>query len=435
MRRVGNLFDRVADMENLRLAFLSASRGKRARDDQRRFQSGLDGELRRLRDGLLDGTYPVGNYRRFTVHDPKEREICAAAFGERVLHHALMNVCGPHFDRWLTGRTFACRRGHGQLKAIGAAQANARRHGWFLKCDFRKYFDSIPHDGLRALLARKFKDGRVLHWFGRIIDTYETSPGRGLPIGNLTSQHFANLYLDRLDRLLPSVPYVRYMDDFVFWGDDRRALLDVRSRVEDFAGGVLGLELKGEPFVNRTALGMDFLGARVFPKTVRASRRSADRYRRKMRLCDWMFARGRLSESEYQGRVTALTSFVAHFDSVGLRRRVLGVRREASGSNRVQRGGSWNDAADNCASSNRNNDNPSNRNNNNGFRLACPAAPQEHATVPADVLFPSSGRDECAQCSPPPVGGAEGRGLPFSIFGETHCGRPERPRAGGDRCE
>lgn len=200
----------------------------------------------------------------------------------------------------------------------GEAQANVRRHGWFLKCDFRKYFDSIPHDGLRALLARKFKDGRVLHWFGRIL---------------------------------------------------------------------------------------------------------------------WMFAQGRLSESEYQGRVTALTAFVAHFDSVGLRRRVLGVRREASGSNRVQRGGSWNNDADNCASSNRNNDNPSNRNNNNGFRLACPAAPQEHATVPADVLFPSFGRDECAQCSPPPVGGAEGRGLPFSISGETHCGRPERPRAGGDRCE
>ena len=101
MKRIGHLFECVVEPDNLRLAFVKASRGKRHRADQMAFQRNLEVELTRLREGLLAGDYPVGRYKRFTIWEPKEREICAAAFGERVLHHALMNVCEPYFDKWL----------------------------------------------------------------------------------------------------------------------------------------------------------------------------------------------------------------------------------------------------------------------------------------------------------------------------------------------
>ena len=404
MKRIGNIFDAVVEPTNLELAFWKASLGKRSRDDQRLYQANLDEELMRLREGLIDGSYPVGNYRRFVVCEPKERTICAAAFRERVLHHALMNVLEPHIERWLIFDSYACRVGKGQLRAVRRAQQFAKRYRWFMKCDIRKFFDSIPHEGLDDMLNRKLKDQQIIDWLMRIVATYETTPGRGLPIGNLTSQHLANLYLDQIDRFASGprgvrtqprthFGYVRYMDDFVYWSDDKTALLELRKRLAEFVEARLGLSLKQTPYVNRTAKGMDFLGMRVFPQTIRANRASLGRFKRKVRIYDWELAQGYWDESTYQQRMAALTAFLQEADTLGWRREFLrkeeGRRREASGSNRVIRGGSWNNNAQNCRSANRNN-NPSNNNNNNGFRLCCSAAPQEGElpAVPAAVLFP-----------------------------------------------
>lgn len=337
MKRAGRLFDAVAERENLLLAFWRASRGKAARPDRLVFASHLDGEIEALRAGLLDGTYPIGNYSQFTILDPKERVITAAPFRERVLQHALMNVCEPYFDQWLVSDSYASRRGKGQLAAVERAATLAGRFGWFLKCDIRKYFDSVPHDRLRAALRRKFNDQRLLGWFDRIIASYETSPGCGLPIGNLTSQHFANLFLDPLDRMLasggaspPDEPpqhfgpprrhFVRYMDDFVLWSDDRLFLLAARDRIGSFVRDALGLELKGEPFLNRTRLGMDFLGYRIFPRRMVLSRASRDRYRRNLRRLERWRMEGLVSEREFQRRSDSLGAFVAHADSLAWRR-------------------------------------------------------------------------------------------------------------------
>ena len=319
MKRVGRIFDAVVERENLRDAFLKASRGKRHRFDQRDFADHLDEELDRLREGLLNVDYPVGNYRRFMIYDPKEREICVAPFGERVLHHALMNVCEPWFSKWLVFDTYACRAGKGQLRAVRRAQEFARRNDWFLKCDFRKFFDSVPHDGLKRMLARKFKDPFVVAWFERIIGGYEKTPGRGLPIGNLTSQHLANLYLDPLDRLCQGA-YVRYMDDFVLWSDSKDELKRKREEIIAFARETLGLELKGEPFINRTALGMDFLGLRVFPGVIRLAKRSRERFKRKARQYVKLLAEGVWDEATFQSRMTALTAFVEQAESGAFRR-------------------------------------------------------------------------------------------------------------------
>lgn len=345
MKRAGNLFDSVLDMENLRLAFWKASRGKRAREDQREYAANLDVELARLRAGLADGTYPVGEYRRFTVYEPKERIVCAAAFRERVLHHAFMNVLEPWIEKWLVFDTYACRKGKGQLAAVDRALGFARKYRYFLKCDIRKFFDSVPHAGIEAMLRRKIKDESVIWWLMRIVGTYETEPGRGVPIGNLTSQHLANLYLDPLDRFRGG-GYVRYMDDFVYWADDKELLCRVRDAVGGFLMRELGLQLKESPYINRTAHGMDFLGFRVRPDGLRAAREGLKRYKRKMRMCGMLFREGMLSENAYQDRITALTAPLlaartrgwrcAHFGDPA---RSVGCEPRETGRELEQRGG------------------------------------------------------------------------------------------------
>jgi retron-type reverse transcriptase len=327
MKRIGQLMDAIAAPDNLRLAFWKAAKGKRTKADCRAFRENLELNLGKLRGDLLSGQVGVGDYRYFTIHDPKERTICAASFRERVLHHALMNVCEPVLERAAIFDSYACRKGKGRLAAIERAQGFARQHAWFLKMDVRKYFDSIDHSILTGLLARKFKDRAVLELLGSIIGSYGTAPGRGLPIGNLTSQHFANFYLGPLDRFVKEDvgrrAYVRYMDDFVVWGGDADDLRQVRDRTQAFLAQELSLELKSNTALNRTARGMDFLGYRLFPHTVRLARRSKVRFARKFRRCEQTYLRGQWSELHLQQRMLALLAFVMPADSLAYRRHVL----------------------------------------------------------------------------------------------------------------
>ena len=317
----------IAEPENLREAFLKAARGKRGKADCRAFQERLDENLTRLRAELLAGSVRVGDYHLFQIFDPKERTICAADFRQRVLHHAVMAVCEPALEQAAVFDSYACRKGKGRLAAVGRASGYARRYDWFLKMDVRKYFASIDHRVLERLLARRYKDTAVLALFGKIIRSYETVPGRGLPIGNLTSQHFANYYLSPLDRFIKEQlgrgAYVRYMDDSVVWGRCRGELKAVRDRVREFLAVELKLELKAEPPLNRTALGMDFLGYRLFPRVMRLARRSKLRFARKFRGYERAFVEGVWSEAELQRRTTALLAFVLPAESEGFRRHVL----------------------------------------------------------------------------------------------------------------
>ncbi|MBP5673741.1 MAG: hypothetical protein J6X49_15240 [Victivallales bacterium] len=221
MKRAGNLYMEIAEMDNLRLAFWKAQRGKRGKREVMAYRENLDEELMRLHEQLVQGEVEVGRYHYFTIHDPKERMICAADFRERVLHHAIMNVCEPFFERYQIHDSYACRKGKGVDACLERLQEMCRRHQWYLKLDIHKYFDSIPHEGMKQVLRHYFKDTRLLMLFYRIIDSYEVASGRGIPIGNLTSQHFANMYLGVLDHQLKEVwkvpGYVRYMDDFILF--------------------------------------------------------------------------------------------------------------------------------------------------------------------------------------------------------------------------
>ena len=327
MKRHGQLMEAIAEPANLRLAFWKAAKSKRAKADCRAFQERLEENVASLRAELLSGSVAVGEYHTFTIYDPKERTICAASFRERVLHHALMNVCEPVLERAAIFDSYACRKGRGQQVAVRRATGYARQNGWFLKMDIRKYFDSIDQEVLRGLLARKFKDAGVLEVFDRILATYQTAPGQGLPIGNLTSQHFANYYLAPLDRFikegLQCRSYVRYMDDFVVWGETAAELREVWRQVEDFLTTELKLELKSNVMLNRTERGMDFLGYRIFPSDLRLARRSKRRFASKFRGYEREHRDGVWSELELQQRMTALIAFTLPCRSRGFRRNVI----------------------------------------------------------------------------------------------------------------
>ena len=375
MRRVGNLYPQICDRDNLRLAWCKARRGKMGRPDVRAFGENLDAELASLEADLRARRWDVGNYRHFTIYDPKERLITAAPFRERVLHHAVMNVCEPYFERWQLDASHACRKGRGLDSALAVARKMARRHPWHLKLDIRKYFDSIPHAPLMRRLMRRFKDNDLLALFSAIVGTYSVAPapgegGRGIPIGNLTSQFFANFYLEPLDRFVKErlrvAGYVRYMDDFVLWGEGREEMKRLDREIRGFCAGELLLEVK-PAVINRSGAGLPFLGYVLRPGSVKLSLRAKRR-----------FAAGiaRADKTEDAQSALALLSFARRADSTAWRRKVLfGALDE--GSNRVNRGGSWNNNARNCRSANRNYNTPGNRNNNLGFRVALLSAQEQ----------------------------------------------------------
>lgn len=192
MKRAGFLTEQIADTDNLLLAFYKASTGKKMKAEVRRFSSNLSSEIGLLRQEILEGNVRVGDYSYFHIRDPKPRLICAAAFRERVLHHALMNICHPYFERQFIETTYATRPGKGIYQALERTRKAAKRYDFVAKFDFRKYFDSIDHGLLKRRLRRIFKDTRLLAIFDAVIGSYCREEGKGLPIGNLTSQYFAN---------------------------------------------------------------------------------------------------------------------------------------------------------------------------------------------------------------------------------------------------
>lgn len=250
----------VADWRNLAAAFWQASRGKAARADVGAFRADLEGELATLRPGILDGSVRLGEMRTFRIRDPKPRVIHAPAFRERVLHHALMAHVGPVLDRALVDDTYACRQGKGALAAVRRCQEHARRFSWYAKIDIRSYFASIDHTVCASMLHRKFKDRPLLGLLTRIIDAHHDRAGKGVPIGALTSQHFANYYLSGLDRLLLEHcrvgGMVRYMDDVVWWGTSREAVREIGRQASTFVGERLLLEVKQPVQIGRSAGGL-----------------------------------------------------------------------------------------------------------------------------------------------------------------------------------
>lgn len=312
MKRVSGLYDRILERDNLIDAFYRAAKGKRYRAEVREFQSDLPSWLASIPQRLRTGHFHFGRFHQFLIRDPKERIITAPCFEERVVHHAIMNVCEPVLDRWLINDSFACRFGRGREAAVKQAMQFSGTQRWCLKLDVRKYFDSINHDRLLELLTRRFKEVPLHELCEQIVRSFRGAQGMGLPIGSLMSQHFANFYLGWLDRYVKESlqvrAYVRYMDDMLMWGIDRHELQRVQRECELFVADELRLEFKPAQ-IRRVEQGVSFLGCRLFPTHVELNRRSKQRWRRRVRFLEKAHRLGLLSDLDLQKRLTSLTAF------------------------------------------------------------------------------------------------------------------------------
>ena len=323
MKRYGHLFEHVCSFESLIRSALQAARGKKTKPRVAMFLRNIENEVIAIEAELLAKTYQPRPYRTFKIHDPKERMICAADFRDRVVHHAVSSVLEPIFERTFISDTYACRKNEGTLRAMKRAQAFCRRYRYFLKLDVHKFFDSVDHEVLKDQLRRKVKDSGLLRLLDVFIDhpVPWTEAGKGIPIGNLTSQHFANFYLSGLDHYIKEYlridGYLRYMDDLVLFADEKDTLWDAYHRVERYLKENLRLSIKaGELLLAPVSQGLPFLGFRIFPGVIRINRKGWRRFRRKV-----MMRNGQLlkCEIEYEGWHRSVASLVGHMQQANTR--------------------------------------------------------------------------------------------------------------------
>lgn len=324
MKRYGQLFDTFVSFSNLLIAYKKARKGAVGKRETQQFSFYLEKELFFLQDELMAGNYQPRPYRYFKIHDPKERTISVAAFRDRVVHHALINILEPIYEKSFIYDSYATRKEKGTHRAVHRAQSFLRQTGWFWKADINKYFDSIQQSQLIDLLERKIKDVRLLDISSRIIQNGGEN-GRGLPIGNLTSQFFANVYLNGFDHFLKETlgvkHYLRYMDDFVLFHQDKAKVKSWRQTVKEYLHHQLDLQIKEKAsYLNSAANGLTFLGRRIFPSAIRIARPNARRMIRRMAKRKREFQNGTQSEEKY---VQSMNSYWAQLADFPLLRKQL----------------------------------------------------------------------------------------------------------------
>ena len=332
MIRYGNLIEKIADTDNIMYAVIKAYRGKMRKKEVRdMLVSDVYGFCNRLSKEFLSGSVTFGNYHYFRIYEPKERNICASILSERIAQHAIMNVCGEIFDSFQISDSYACRKGFGQYAALERACYLHRKNKWYLKLDVRKYFDSVSHDILKKLIAHKIKDKVLLNVFSNIIDTYCSSLStenvkRGVPIGNLTSQYFANHYLAFSDHYIKEQLgvkcFVRYMDDMILWDNDKKRLLNNGKQTGEFLKNHLSLHLK-EICHHNTHFGVPFLGYRVLRSGDTKVRllltpNSKKRFIKRVKEYKGNLNAGLWNEKEYMQHLLPATSFALKADALGL---------------------------------------------------------------------------------------------------------------------
>lgn len=339
------MFSTITDWSNLLLAYQRASQRKRGRGNVAAFEYRLEDNLYQLQQELGQGSYRPGNYQSFFIHEPKRRLISAAPFRDRVVHHALCQVIEPLFERSFIEDSYANRLGKGTHLARNRCQEFARRFSYVLACDIRQFFPSIDHAILRAQLATKISDGQVMGLVDQILrsgqgvlsEQYEMVyfPGddlfaplrpRGLPIGNLTSQFWANIYLNGFDhfvkRHLGCRGYLRYVDDFLLFANDKALLWQWKEAIQQRLAGLrLTIHPGSQPHPTRE--GIPFLGFHIFPDRRRLKRRKGILFQRRFRRLLKQYERGEIELTQVHASVRGWINHVRFANTVGLRKKLF----------------------------------------------------------------------------------------------------------------
>ena len=285
------MFEKITSIENLYEATRNAVRSKRDKEDIAEFLFHLEENIDMLHTELKTKSYHHGEYQLFDISDPKKRTISKAKVRDRVVHHAVHDIIYPAIDKSFVYDSYSCRIGKGTHRAIKRVQKWSRTYKYAVHLDIVQYFNSIDRDILKTLLTKWIKNKEVLWMLNEIInsssqiDKYREC---GLPLGNLTSQFFANIYLNELDQFVKHTlrikPYIRYMDDILILGNDKRVLLKMAFRIKDFVKENLALDFheKGfQPFPVKR--GIAFLGFRIYPFYRKVLPKGINRFRKRLK--------------------------------------------------------------------------------------------------------------------------------------------------------
>lgn len=304
----------IADINNLRIAYKNTARAKRMTWGYLEFKEYAEVNLRRVQQELLSGEYKQGEFRQFTVFEPKPRLISALDFKDRLVQHALVNVIGPIFEQTLLPGTFACRKGMGTHEAVKHVQSALRRTNatHFLKTDYSKFFPSIDRAVLHQLISQKISCQETLGLIAEIVPP----TGKGLPIGSLTSQLFANVYGGIIDRFihfeLGAKHWTRYMDDVVVLSSNPYELRHWFEDIEAVSLEKLGMRMS-KWSISPVQRGINFCGYRIWPR------------HKLLRKDSVMRAKRKIANLTKHGATEELTKFIAtwrghaeHADTVNL---------------------------------------------------------------------------------------------------------------------
>ena len=346
------MYTQLCSLDNLLLAYQRAAKAKRGHPNVAAFEFHLEDNLIALQRELREQTYRPGAYTSFHIHEPKRRLISAAPFRDRVVHHALCNLIEPVFERSFIFDSYANRQDKGTHRALNRCQQFARQYRYVLQCDIKQFFPSIDHAILRATLARKIDDRRTnfqicptdtarVMWLidqilasgaGVLSEEYDPVyfPGddlfaihrlRGLPIGNLTSQFWANCYLNPFDhfvqRELQAPAYLRYVDDFLIFADDKRWLADARRAI---IARLARLRLTIHPTNCKPVTnGISFLGFVVFPEHRRLKQRKGIAFARRLRTMIRQYRAGAITRDQFTASVRGWINHARFANTRGLR--------------------------------------------------------------------------------------------------------------------
>jgi len=341
-----NIYPKIYDFENLHEAYLEARKNKRYRGDVLDFSAQLEENLIQLQNELIYKTYQVGRYREFYVHEPKKRLIMALQFRDRVVQWAIYRQLNPWFDKQFIYDSYGCRKGKGTHRAADRLQywlrQVSRKEGryYYLKLDISKYFYRVDHEILLNILRRKINDADLIELLGHIINCEHAAFGlpaftnpedcpkaerlldKGMPIGNLTSQMFANIYLNHLDQYAKQELrlhfYIRYMDDIIVLHNDKQYLHEIKSIIEVFLWENLRLSLNRKTAVRPVNQGVEFVGFRIFATHRKLKKSSAKKMISRLKYVRAAFERGEIDAESLHSTEASYSGMLKHFNSHGL---------------------------------------------------------------------------------------------------------------------
>lgn len=324
MRRHGNLWGKITDADNIRLAYAQARRHKPRLRGVLHFERNREENLAAIRRSLLEKTFHTSTYHEKIVHEPKKRTIYVLPFSpDRIVQHALMNPLIPIWEKLFIRDSYACIDGRGVHAGSARTMEFVRHNAYCLKCDISKFYPSVDHEVLMRIIRQKVKCKDTLWLIEDIVYSYPG--GKNVPIGNFTSQWMGNLYLNELDQYAKHVlkikDYIRYCDDFLFFHNDKALLRDVARKVEDFAGGVLKLRLsKSDLFP--TSRGVDFLGYRHFNGYILLRKSTAKRVSRRLKRLPGLYWAGKVTAEHCRSVLASAQGWVRWANTHNFQRKI-----------------------------------------------------------------------------------------------------------------